>query len=168
MEAEDDFADEAKSLPVRLFMAQGELEGDVQDFQKFATSIESHNYAGLQMQTRIIEGAGHSGGKAEGYARGLQWVFAWPTVSVDSKILDRYAGEYEVAPDTRAKIWRDDNMLMAALPGGPPINLLAKSETEFYIRGFFLRVRFVADEKGVVTGLLAEEYSRTTHAKKVR
>jgi hypothetical protein len=165
---EDDFADETRSLQARLFMAQGELEGGMESFKKFAETIESRRYVGLQMLTRVVEGAGHSGGKAEGFTRGLQWVFAWPSVSVDPKVLDRYEGEYEVAPDMRAKIWRSENVLMAALPGGPTIPFRARSETDFYVRGFFLRVHFVTDEQGVVTELVTEEYSRTTHARKVR
>lgn len=168
MDYENAFADEVRLLPARLFMAQGELEGGMEMYQQFVSTIASRDYTGLQMQTRVIEGAGHSGGKAEGFARGLQWIFALPRIPVDARILDRYEGEYELAPGTRVRVWRSENVLMAAFPGGAAVHLLAKNDAEFYVRGFYLHVRFETDEQGVVRGLVAEEYQRTSRAPKVR
>jgi hypothetical protein len=162
------FAERVRSLPARVFIAHGGMESNVEAFQRFVSSIESRHYAGLEMQTRLIEGAGHSGAKAEGFTRGLQWVFARPDLSLDPEILDRCAGEYQVNADITVKLWRSDRTLMARYPGGPEVRLTAASETEFYIPGIFLKVKFEVDESGTVKGLLAEEYGRTTYAKKIQ
>jgi predicted alpha/beta superfamily hydrolase len=72
---EADFARTHKELPVKLFIAVGEVEplaGPVQDFMK---TLSSRGYKGLQLETRVLSGEGHASNKPEGYNRGLRFVF---------------------------------------------------------------------------------------------
>ena len=40
--------------------------------------MRGRNYAGLALETRVIEGERHSGNKPEGFNRGLRWIFGGP------------------------------------------------------------------------------------------
>ena len=54
-----------------------------------------------------------------------------PTVKVDSKILDRYAGVYEGGPLT-ATVTNESGRLMVEMRGQGKVELFAASETEFF------------------------------------
>ena len=71
---ENEFYKKRKQLAVRLYMAVGGLE-NVPLFKKWEEVLRSRNYSGLKLDTKVLEGIGHSGSKAEGYTRGMQWVF---------------------------------------------------------------------------------------------
>ena len=75
-----------------MVIGQYEYQGAFQSFVK-----RLKKYEGLQFETKVIENTGHSGNKAEGFTRGLQYVFARPSLSLDPAILKQYVGEYEVA-----------------------------------------------------------------------
>ena len=65
-----------KDLPARLYIAVGSIEplaGPVQEIEKV---IAARNYAGLHLETRVVEGDRHSGNKPEAFNRGLRWVFS--------------------------------------------------------------------------------------------
>jgi hypothetical protein len=51
---------------------QEELAGPVQEFMQV---LGERNYAGLEMETRIIEGERHASNKPESYNRGLRFIF---------------------------------------------------------------------------------------------
>ncbi|HEX4850191.1 MAG TPA: alpha/beta hydrolase-fold protein, partial [Puia sp.] len=59
----------------KLFMCVGGVELSAIQFARFATYLSNRQYSNLQIETKILENTGHSGTKAEGYARGLQFVF---------------------------------------------------------------------------------------------
>jgi len=71
---ESDFYKKRKQLPVRLYMAVGGFE-NVSLFREWEGVLKKRNYEGLKLNTKVLEGIGHSGSKAEGYTRGIQWVF---------------------------------------------------------------------------------------------
>jgi len=77
---------------------------------------EGKEVRGLEIETRVLEGSGHSGGKAEGYSRGLQFVFAKPFVAVDAAVLDQYAGTYQVNPEFKIKVVRKRISLLPSPP----------------------------------------------------
>ena len=149
----------AKAHPnVKLFMAVGGLEGNENAFEKFADRLKDKKLEGLEIETRVIQGIGHSGGKAEGYTRGLQFVFAKPSVMVDAAILDQYVGTYKINADVKIKLVRDENQLVALLPDGSRYPMFAESQTDFYGKGEYLFVHFKKDDKGKVTGFQLEQY----------
>jgi serine-type D-Ala-D-Ala carboxypeptidase/endopeptidase len=73
-------------------------------------------------------------------------------VSVDSSVLDRYVGVYEMNSDVAFTVSREGNKLMVQQGGEPKKNELAPtSSTSFVIKGQDYIVTFVADPSGAVT-----------------
>ncbi len=161
------YAPNKSQMPVRLFMAVGGLEGNESWFGKFADRLKAKKLEGLEVETRVLEGTGHSGGKAEGYTRGLQFVFAKPIVAVDAAILDQYAGTYQAGPEFNIKIVREENRLVMIAPDSSKLTVLAESEKDFYLKGQYLFIHFKRDEKGKVTGFQLELFSGQQFVEKV-
>jgi predicted alpha/beta superfamily hydrolase len=72
---EADYASSHKDLPVRLFLSVGELEEMAGPVGEFMQILRDRNYAGLDMETRIIAGERHASNKPETYNRGLRFLF---------------------------------------------------------------------------------------------
>ena len=161
------YAPKKSQLPVRLFMAVGGLEGNETAFEKFAGRLKAKKLEGLEIETRVLEGSGHSGGKAEGYTRGLQFVFAKPFVDVDAAVLDQYAGTYQVNPEFKIKVVREENQLVAIAPDNTKLAVLAESEKDFYLKGQYLFIHFKKDDKGKVTGFQLEQFNGQQFVEKV-
>ena len=66
--------------------------------------------------------------------------------------LDRFVGEYSLGATT-VPVTRDGNHLLIHLPQGAPLQLLAMSPSEFFVKKPDLVVAFEADSTGRVTGL---------------
>ena len=89
-------------------------------------------------------------------------------IALDAKTLDAYVGKYEVAPNVVLTVAKDGDKLTLISPGqtrGPAI--IPESETAFFIRVADVRINFVKDETGKVTGLTLQQMGRTTKAKKI-
>ena len=91
---EKTFAENATAIQARVFMGVGAYE-DTSTFQSFARLLKSRHYRGLSLETKVLEGVGHSGTKALGYTWGLQYVFMRPNFHVDRSVLERYTGSYK-------------------------------------------------------------------------
>jgi predicted alpha/beta superfamily hydrolase len=70
-----EYAKNHSELPAKLFLAVGELEDLKQPVKMFMDVLRERKYTGFKLETRIIEGAGHSSNKPEAYNRGLKFVF---------------------------------------------------------------------------------------------
>ncbi|MEJ0102676.1 MAG: alpha/beta hydrolase-fold protein [Bacteroidota bacterium] len=151
---EKDYFSKNKQLAAKLFMAIGGLEPNVSDFNKLAAHLQSRNYEGFQMDTRILENTGHSGSKAEGYTKGMQYVFAKPSITIDPGVLKKYAGTYSSATGNKIEIIFTTDHLSLNFSNGSQHALQAESETIFYTKGEFLFVEFKKDE-----GLLLKQFS---------
>jgi hypothetical protein len=73
---EAEYARTHKELPVRLFLAVGESEGLANPVEQFMKTLESREYKGLKLETRVIDGERHAGNKPETFNRGLRFVFS--------------------------------------------------------------------------------------------
>ena len=165
---EKDYAAKTTQLPVKMFIGVGGLEGgEVEAVQKFVGQLKSRNYKGLELETKVLDGIGHSGSKAEGYTRGLQAVFARPSLTIAEGILDLYVGKYQVAPQFTIEIVKANGSLLALAPGGTKIQLFGESNTDFYVKGMYLYVRFKKNEAGKVSGFEVEQFNGTNFANKV-
>jgi predicted alpha/beta superfamily hydrolase len=162
-----EYAQRTKELRARVFMGIGGYES-VPAFEAFADKLKGEDYKGLELETKVLDGFGHSGGKAEGYSRGLQFVYAKPAVKVDPKVLDQYVGEYEVNPQMRFKAERDGDRLVAIGPDNQKMTFYAESDKDFYIKGTYLLVHFQKDESGKVVGCQVEQYGGASFVKKVK
>lgn len=161
---EGKFTDPQK--PIKLSMAIGGYE-DVDYFQTFVDNLKNKNYPGLGLNSFVIDGIGHSGSKAEGYTRGLQYVFDKGDVSVDSKILDKYTGTYQNPMGFKIDLRLENNHLVSEIPGNGDRILYASNETDFYVIGQYLKVYFKNDDNGNTTGFQVETYDNKFFMKKV-
>lgn len=72
------FAAAHRELPVRLFIAVGDQEPLAAPVREFMNVVRGRRYAGLSLETRVIEGERHSGNKPEAFNRGLRFIFGVP------------------------------------------------------------------------------------------
>ena len=154
---EKNYAEKKPRLPIKLFMTVGELE-EVSGFQKFVAHLKARKYKGLSLQTKILENTGHSGTKAEGYTRGLQAVFARPSLKLSRDILAQYIGTYQLNPQVEIKVVEESGRLMALGPNNTKLLLHAETENDFYIPGQYLFAHFKKDATGSITGFQLEQF----------
>lgn len=69
------YARNEKNLPVRLFLAVGELEALAQPVEEFMQVVSERGYEGLDMEALVIEGERHASNKPEVFNRGLRFIF---------------------------------------------------------------------------------------------
>ncbi len=106
----------------------------VSGFQKFADHLKARNYQGLSLQTRVLENTGHSGTKAEGYTRGLQAVFARPSLNLAPAILAQYVGAYQLNPEVKINVAMENDHLVAQGPDNMRFVLHTETETGRFTR----------------------------------
>jgi predicted alpha/beta superfamily hydrolase len=152
--------------PAKLFMCVGGVEASVPGFEKLTSFLSDRHYTNLQMESRVLENTGHSGTKGEGYARGLQFVFKRPSLQLSSNILDKYKGSYKLNDGTIVNVALENGTLTATA-GSAKFTLQAASETEFYITASFLKVHFVKDDKGNVSGFQLDRYGSSEFATRI-
>ena len=165
---EKEYAAKNTRLPVRLFMGRAELEPGDADFQKLVDLLKSRNYAGLDLHTAVAEGMGHSGGKSLGYPRGLQAVYARPTVTLEPAQLDPYVGSYQVAPQVVVTINREGHQLVLTAPDGTKLPFVASTETDFFMKGTYLFLHFEKDGSGKVKGAKVDQFTGSAFFDKVK
>ncbi|HEU5238899.1 MAG TPA: serine hydrolase, partial [Pyrinomonadaceae bacterium] len=94
-------------------------------------------------------------------------------VSINPKILDAYAGDYEDRPGRVTRIFVENGTLMLKLAATgigqfDPIPMSAESETGFFDPYHDTQVVFVKDADGRVTEMILRINGREFHAKKIR
>lgn len=89
-------------------------------------------------------------------------------VSVDRKIYDSYAGQYQIAPNFILTITNENGRLMSMTTGQPKSELFAESETDFFLKESETEIKFVKNTQGKVTGLILRERDRNTPAQKIK
>lgn len=72
---EEEYFAARQDLPVRLHLTVGEEESLAFPVQQFMDVLRGRNYAGLVLETRVVEGERHSGVKPEAFNRGLRFIF---------------------------------------------------------------------------------------------
>ncbi|HKS25660.1 MAG TPA: serine hydrolase [Thermoanaerobaculia bacterium] len=70
---------------------------------------------------------------------------AQPPKQVDPKVLERYVGLYELAPNAIFRITRDGSHLYAQLTGQPKLELFPESETKFFYKVVDAQITFDGD-----------------------
>jgi hypothetical protein len=148
-------------------MGIGEYE-PVTEFQSFADELKAMNYKGFYLETKVIAGMGHSGGKAEGYSRGLQAMLARPSVYIDPALLTAYAGDYVINSMSKITLVQEHGKLFIVFPEYTKIALNAESDVDFYVTGAFLNVHIEKDQTGKVTGFTMHQYSGSVFCQKLK
>ncbi len=165
--AEEKFAANATNPPAKLFMCVGGVETSVDGFQKLTKHLQDRKYKTLEFESRVLENTGHSGTKAEGYTRGLQFAFKRPSVQFSNQVLDKYAGKYQLPNGMAVEMKREKNQLFLYHSPTEKIPLFAASEREFYTNSQFLTLRFKYDDNKNITAVEAETYGGSMFAKKL-
>ena len=88
---------------------------------------------------------------------------------IDPKVLESYAGKYQIAPNVVVGVERKENRLMAHGPGsdGPGAEMLPISDSEFFIMEGGVQVAFVKDAAGKTVSLKGSQNGQPFMAKKV-
>jgi CubicO group peptidase (beta-lactamase class C family) len=116
-------------------------------------------------------------GRASGIANNLAAiVFGAPyTVPVERKVitlasatLDKYVGQYELAPNFIMTITNENGSLMAQATGQGKTELFAESENTFFPKLIEATFTFVKDAQGQVTGFVLRQGGRDNPAKKIK
>lgn len=165
--ATDGFAERSAASPSRLFVAVSELESLYEPVMDLVGRLGRNAWPGLAWASHVVAGAGHSGVKAEGDARGLQYVFARPELALPERELAPLAGTYQsLDGQGRLRFVVRDGRLWAGLEDEPVHALEAQDSTHFYRKGEFAKVRFLVDQDGSVTGCVLDTYAHTAEFRK--
>lgn len=78
-------------------------------------------------------------------------------VAVDAKLLDAYAGNYELAPSFVLTITREGDKLFAQATGQPKIEIFAENDKTFFYKVVDARITFQTDDQGRATGLILHQ-----------
>jgi hypothetical protein len=102
------------------------------------------------------------------YAVELEAAKQRQAIKLDPKILDAYVGEYEMMPGQVMTVTREDDKLMAQLPGQPKVELLAESETSFFVSDSPAEFEFEKDASGQCKGVVLRQAGFEFKLKKLR
>lgn len=89
-------------------------------------------------------------------------------IKVSPAAMDAVAGTYELAPGMEIKVWRDGERLLAQLTGQSPDELLAESESRFFIQAEDTQFEFPRDAEGRCPELQLNAGGRRMTGKRVK
>jgi len=156
---EQKYFENKSTPPAKLFMCVGGVERGVPGFERLAKHLSDRNYSSLQIQASVLENTGHSGTKGEGFARGLQFVFARPSLKLSAEVLKNYAGNYTADNGSAIEIRLINQSLEIYFAVNNKYQLFSADENYFYANSEFLNIHFVKDEKNRITGFKMERYN---------
>jgi bla regulator protein BlaR1 len=86
---------------------------------------------------------------------------------LDSVMLDRYTGDYQLAPSAVLAVTRDGDQLFAQLTGQPKAEIFAQSENEFFYKIVKAQISFESDAQGRVTALVLHQNGANIRAPRI-
>ena len=89
-------------------------------------------------------------------------------VAIDPKLLDAYAGEYDLAPGLVLTLSREGDRLWMQATGQRRAELFAESETAFFLKDADVQLTVVRDASGKVTHLIVRQGGFDIEAKRIR
>ena len=89
-------------------------------------------------------------------------------ISVAPAVLDRYVGDYELAPNFHIVVTREGNALFGTPTGQGKAQLFAEKEDGFFLKVVEAQLVFTKDSSGNVTGLVLKQNGQDTPGKKVK
>ncbi|MDD8025787.1 MAG: DUF3471 domain-containing protein, partial [Acidobacteriota bacterium] len=88
-------------------------------------------------------------------------------VAIDPKLLDLYAGEYELQPGFTVKFFRQGGKFMTQATGQGAVEIFPESETKFFLKVVDGQVEFIKDAAGKVTSMVLTQNGRAMPAKRI-
>jgi CubicO group peptidase (beta-lactamase class C family) len=89
-------------------------------------------------------------------------------IKLEAKILDAYAGDYQLAPNFVITISREGDQFFAQATGQGKLELFAETETDFFFKVVDAQVTFVKGDKGQVTSLVLHQNGVDQRATKIK
>lgn len=164
---EDKYSGLTNRSLAKVYVAFGEMEVyALPEFHNLIELLNKRDYAEISLKTNVIEGIGHSGGKADGYTRGLQYVFQKPDIEFSNDELLEYEGKY-ISNNTMINVSVENAHLMAAYQYYPKMILSAEKYDKFYVKGQFSNFNFLRDSKNKINGLELELFAGKTYFNKI-
>jgi CubicO group peptidase (beta-lactamase class C family) len=78
-------------------------------------------------------------------------------IAIDPKLLDGYAGKYELAPGFILTITREGDHLNTQAAGQGIVPIFPESEREFFVKSFDAQITFVTDSSGRATEIILHQ-----------
>lgn len=156
------FAEKKLTNPVRLYMTVGDVERGRPVFERFADKLINRNHANTSIRSKVLENTGHSGTKSETYSRGLQFIFERSKLNLDSGILNKYTGTYQLPNGNTIELKNENNQLVLYFSPTNKYRLYAASESYFYSTAEFFNVYFTEG------GMRLERYGSNQFLKRVK
>jgi hypothetical protein len=101
--------------------------------------------------------------------RGLAPAIVEPAfIEIDTAVLERYVGKYEGRGDFTAELTLKNGKLVVQAPGIAPFEFRAISETEFFLKGAGVPIKFDVGRDGTVRGFAADTEFGVIKMKRVR
>ena len=88
-------------------------------------------------------------------------------IALDTTVLERYVGQYQLAPGVLITITRNGNRLFAQLTGQPAIEVFASSEREFFYKVVNAQLTFEVDDQGRAIALVLHQNGQNPRAPRV-
>jgi CubicO group peptidase (beta-lactamase class C family) len=88
-------------------------------------------------------------------------------ISLDPKVVEKYVGQYEVAPGVVVAFTLENGKLTGQLGDQPKFGLIAESETRFFARDKNALITFIKDANGQITGMTLRQGGGDIPAKKI-
>jgi predicted alpha/beta superfamily hydrolase len=162
---EQEFAKKRLPNPVRVYMTVGDVELTRPAFEKFTDTMVARKYPSVRLQSKILENTGHGGTKNETYARGLQYVFERPKLNLAARVLNSYAGTYQLPDGRTMQLKNEHGQLALYFDSNRIFTLYAASEKDFYATAHFLNIHF-ENSPGRPPGFWLETYRDKQFVKK--
>jgi len=90
-----------------------------------------------------------------------------PLFRLDPSIYQQYVGRYQVTPEYALDVTYEDYYLVIRPTGQAPTRFFVDSQTFFFSIDPYVRIQFVSDDKGRVTGLVLWQQDFKQEAKKI-
>ena len=89
-------------------------------------------------------------------------------IAVEPKTLEKYVGQYQIAPTFVITVTLEDGKLMGQATNQPKLEMLAESETKFLLQTINAQVTFIKNAEGAVTNLILNQGGRNIPAQKIK
>lgn len=89
-------------------------------------------------------------------------------ITVSPDVLDRYVGEYELAPQFHIVVTREGNALYGQPTGQDKVQLFPEKEDEFFLKVVEAQIVFTKDSSGKVTGLVLKQGGQESRGTKIK
>ena len=89
-------------------------------------------------------------------------------ITLEPAVLDRYVGEYELAPTFHIVVTREGNGLFGQPTGQDKVQLFAEKEDSFFLKVVDAQIVFTKDSSGTVTGMVLKQNGGEVPGKKIK